>query len=57
MAPPAVLTAIVQFDKSLLVKVEVTWSTPSTACDEAHQPAAAGLPWSGLLQGEDVEPE
>lgn len=28
-----------------------------TACDEAHEPAAAGLAWSGLLQGEDVEPE
>lgn len=30
---------------------------PSTACDEAHEPAAAGLPRSGLLQGEDVEPQ
>lgn len=30
---------------------------PSTACDEAHEPAATGLPRCGLLQGEDVEPE
>lgn len=29
----------------------------SPACDEAHEPAAAGLSWRGLLQGEDVEPE
>lgn len=28
-----------------------------SARDEAHEPAAAGLSWSGLLQGEDVELE
>lgn len=27
------------------------------ARDEAHEPAAAGLPRRGLLQGEDVEPQ
>lgn len=27
------------------------------ACDETPEPAAAWLPWSGLLTGENVEPQ